>query len=83
MSLHLDDCEHCACATYLHGYTKETAIQALESGELGCDNCIDQQGEDGDGHIGCVALFDGDGNVLWDGRHKTRRRSHAARGDKR
>lgn len=67
-NLFLDDCDHCACVTHLSGYTRESAIAQLESGELGCANCMDDQGEDGDGHTTCVALFDGD-EVVWDGRH--------------
>jgi hypothetical protein len=63
--LRLDDCSHCACVTHLSGYTRETAIAALERRELGCDNCM----EDGDGHAQCVALFDGD-SIVWDGRER-------------
>ena len=61
--LRLDDCSHCACVTYLHLYTREKAIQALESGDLGCRNCL----EDDDGHGSCVVLYDGD-EAIWDGR---------------
>jgi len=68
MSLSLDDCSHCACVTQLIGYTKETAIEALERSELGCENCLDDEPDDV-GHHRCVALFDDDGNVQWDGRH--------------
>lgn len=58
MNLCLDDCEHCACFTELSGYTKESAIKALEDGDLGCQNCIEDQDDDGDGHTKCVALFE-------------------------
>ena len=75
--LYLDDCDHCACVTHLGGYTRESAIAQLESGELGCANCMDDQGEDGDGHTTCVALFDGD-EVVWDGRHSNKGRQRKA-----
>lgn len=71
-NLRLDDCSHCACLTSLSGYTQESAVKELESGKLGCDNCMDIDPDDKDHHQ-CVALFDGD-EVVWDGRHKTPRR---------
>ena len=64
--LRLDDCTHCACSTELVGYTRASAIAALERGELTCENCAED--EDDSMHQCCVALFDGD-EVLWDGRH--------------
>lgn len=69
MSLSLDDCSHCACVTPLSGYTRESAVAALESGELGCWNCS----EDTENlkHFQCVALFE-NGEVAWDGRHGAR-----------
>jgi hypothetical protein len=69
LNLYLDDCSHCACITHLSRYTIEQAIRELEEGTLGCDNCMEDQGEDGDGdgHFSCVVLYD-DGKVLWDGR---------------
>ena len=63
--LRLDDCSHCACDTPLCGYTRASAIAALEAGELGCWLCMEDS--DGDGHAGCVVLYDGD-EVVWDGR---------------
>lgn len=68
MTLTLDDCSHCACVTQLSGYTRETAIAALEAGTLGCDNCMDTDPDDV-GHLACCALYE-DGAVVWDGRHK-------------
>lgn len=62
MGLQLDDCSHCACVTLLVRFTKETAIAALERGEIGCDNCMED--EEDTTHHRCVALFDDDGNVL-------------------
>jgi hypothetical protein len=38
---------------------------------------MDDQGEDGDGHTTCVALFDGD-EVVWDGRHSNKGRQRKA-----
>jgi len=72
MSLSLDNCDHCAAVTHLTGYTRESAIAALDSGELGCWLCEDDQGEDGDGHTTCVQLLDGE-EVVWDGRHEARK----------
>jgi len=63
----LDDCSHCACQTALQGYSLERAIEELESGQLGCWNCLDQQEVDADGHYACVVLYD-DGKIVWDGR---------------
>ena len=60
--LRLDDCAHCACVTVLAGYTRETAVAALERGELACGNC----GDDGDGSQACVVLYDGD-EAVWRG----------------
>lgn len=57
--LRLDDCSHCACMTRLAGYSRESAIAAIEDGSLTCWNCGDQ-GDDSDGHERCVVLFDGD-----------------------
>lgn len=65
MSLRLDDCSHCACVTPLVGYSIESAIEALQTGELGCWNCQDA-GEDD--HVACVALFDDADKILFDGR---------------
>ena len=71
VALSLDDCSHCACSTELIGFKSAAdAIEALERGETGCDNCMEDQDEHPDGHTRCVALFDADGNVLWDGRHR-------------
>lgn len=66
--LRLDDCSHCACVTTLVGYTVERAIADLETGRLGCWNCLeDQEGDEADGHVACVVLYEGD-TVLQDGR---------------
>ena len=67
MNLILDDCVHCACSTELSGYTVEAAIKALFDGDLGCENCMDEQEENPDGHTACVDLYC-DGVVVWDGR---------------
>lgn len=69
--LKLDDCAHCACVTPLAGYTRAQAIEALENGTLGCWNCLEDQQGHPDGHVACVALFEGD-EVVWDGRHKAK-----------
>jgi hypothetical protein len=69
MALRLDDCSHCACATHLSGFTRESAVRALEAGELGCDNCEDDEDGDGTGHTTCVVLYDED-EIVWDGRCK-------------
>lgn len=65
--LRIDDCCHCACFTELSGYTRERAIQDLENGTLGCDNCMEDQETNPDGHTTCVVLFEDDVPV-WDGR---------------
>lgn len=70
MSLRLDDCCHCPCVTYLSGFTVETAIAALKSGQLGCDNCRDDDAIDGSGHTTCVALYNDEDKIVWDGRHE-------------
>lgn len=72
MRLRLDDCSHCACSTELVGYeSAKEIIDELERGECGCDNCMELIEHDGDvGHGSCVALFDENDVVLWDGRHK-------------
>jgi hypothetical protein len=67
--LRLDDCDHCAAVTPLHGYTKEQAIEALENKELGCWLCA----EEGDTeHSTCVVLYE-DGVPVWDGRCSEKR----------
>lgn len=58
MALRLDDCAHCMCVTELIGYTRASALVALNDGSVGCDNCEDQE-PDG-GHTSCVVLYDGD-----------------------
>lgn len=70
--LRLDDCDHCACVTWLPGWTREKALAALENGELGCDNCQDDEWERPEGHTRCCVLYDGN-EVVWDGRHTPRK----------
>jgi hypothetical protein len=65
----LDDCSHCACQTDLGHISVEEALEGLNRGEIVCENCRDHQSDgEEDGHVKCVALFDSDENVLWDGR---------------
>ena len=70
MSLSLDNCVHCACVTHIDIKDPARVVEFLERGELGCALCEDDQDDDGDGHVRCVQLLDGDGKVLWDGRCK-------------
>ncbi len=62
MTLRLDDCEHCACVTPVGGYTRASAIAALDEGSLGCWNCSED--DDDMSHHGCVVLYDDDVVVL-------------------
>ena len=81
-NLSLDDCDHCAGVTHLSGYTRESAIAALESGELGCWICQEDEGQDPDGgyadgkfesgHTTCCVLYDGE-EIVWDGRHSNKK----------
>jgi len=71
-NLRLDDCAHCAAVTHLPSppWTRESAIEALERGELGCWLCMEDaeaEPECCDGHYRCVVLYDGD-EVVWNGR---------------
>jgi len=86
-NLSLDDCDHCAGVTQLSGYTRESAIAALESGELGCWICLEDEeqdsdegyanGEDESGHTTCGVLYDGE-EIVWDGRHSSKGRRNKA-----
>lgn len=78
VSLSLDNCVHCACRTEIvlkprpdappPSPDAARAIELLDRGEIGCWNCEDGYDDAADGHVRCVQLLDGDGNVLWDGR---------------